>query len=179
MEKDNISIGGKHFKELICEKDIRQRVVFGAKFVNELFNGKNPLFIIVSDGAFMFAADLLRHISPNMKCGIASIKIKSYEGTESTGKFIVTGFDMADVSDRDVVILEDIVDTGKTIGYLRESAIANNCKSFSVVCAVSKPDASKERPLFPAFKIENKFIIGYGLDYNGKGRNLSSIYVEA
>jgi hypoxanthine phosphoribosyltransferase len=138
--------------------------------------GKNPLFLGVLNGAFIFAADLMREMT--IPCEISFVKLASYQGTISTGKIKEVFGVNEDLTGRTVVIVEDIVDTGATMKNMLESLGTRNPASIHICTLFVKPDKLKE-PLdieYAAFEIPNDFIVGYGLDYDQKGRGLKEIY---
>jgi len=149
--------------------------------INEDLQGQNPLFLCVLNGSFIFAADLLKKV--NIDCGISFIKLASYQGTSSTGNVkTVLGLD-EEIRDRTVVVIEDIVDTGNTIVALTEQLRLFNPKTIKIATLLFKPDTyDKDINIdYVALEVPNDFLVGYGLDYDGLGRNLESIYtvVEA
>jgi hypoxanthine phosphoribosyltransferase len=175
--KKMVTLHGRHFTRFIGQEDIQRRVGELASVLRMKYNGKRPLFIGILNGAFVFAADLLRAYGE--ECQIAFVRLSSYEGTSSTGKIsTVIGLDGKEIEGRDIVLIEDIIDSGRTlyefIGTLRQHDPA----SISVVTCFLKPDALQFdiTPELVGFSIPNAFIVGYGLDYDGLGRNLSSVY---
>ena len=138
--------------------------------------GKKPLFIAILNGAFIFAADLFKQI--NIEAEISFIKLASYKGIKSTGKVITAiGLDV-DLHRRDVIIVEDIVDTGKTLFQFLPQLQHQHPASLKIASLLHKPDALLH-PIkidYLGFTIPNKFVIGYGLDYDGLGRNIKEIY---
>jgi len=145
--------------------------------LNVDFENRCPVFIGVLNGSFLFMADLLKEI--DIACEVGFIKVASYHGTESTGK-IKEAFGLPeDLKDRDVILVEDIVDTGLTLKYILEKVHAQNPASVTVCSLLFKPAALKE-PIeelkYVGFEIPNEFVVGYGLDYDGLGRNLKDIY---
>ena len=171
-----IKIKDKTFKTSIAEAEIKQRIKDIAARINQDMAGKNPLFLCVLNGAFMFAADLLREIT--IPCEVSFVKLASYEGVLSTGKVKeVIGLNV-DISGRTVVIVEDIVDTGLTMQRMIESLGTRNPESVHICALLVKPE-KLEVPLnieYAALEIPNDFIVGYGLDYDQQGRNLPDIY---
>lgn len=164
------------FETFITSDQIQSRInEIGTEITNG-FNNKKPLFIGVLNGSFVFVSDLVR--ACDFECEVAFVRLSSYQGTQSIGKIeTVYGFEM-DVSDRHLIIVEDIVDSGRTINYFMEFLKKQNPKSVTLVSLLLKPDALQ----FPVtvdylgFEIPDKFVIGYGLDYDGLGRNLKDIY---
>ncbi len=171
-----VKIKDKTFKTFISEAEIKQRVKELAVQISRDMEGKNPLLLGVLNGAFIFAADLMREMS--IPCEISFVKLASYQGTISTGKIKeVIGIN-EDLTGRTVIIVEDIVDTGYTMKNMMESLGTRNPASLHICTLFVKPDKLKE-PLnieYAAFSIPNDFIVGYGLDYDQQGRQLREIY---
>lgn len=171
-----VKIKDKTFRTSISEAEIKQRIKELAQRLSKDFEGKNPLFLGVLNGAFMFAADLMREMT--IPCEISFVKLASYQGTTSTGKVKeVIGIN-ENLTDRTVVIVEDIVDTGGTMKNMIESLGTRNPASIHICALFVKPEKLKE-PLdieYAAFSIPNDFIVGYGLDYDQQGRQLKEIY---
>lgn len=171
-----IKVKDKTFKTFIPEEEIQRRVKAVAEKLNRDMAGKNPLFLAVLNGSFIFAADLMRYIT--IPCEISFVKLASYQGTTSTGKVKeVVGIN-EDLAGRTVVIVEDIVDTGHTMKHMLDSLNTRHPESLHICTLLVKPD-KLEVDLnieYPAMKIPNGFIVGYGLDYDQQGRNLRDIY---
>ena len=171
-----VKIIDKTFKTSIAEEQIKQRVKELGQQISQDMEGKNPLLIGVLNGSFMFAADLLREIT--IPCEISFVKLASYEGILSTGKVKeVMGLN-EDISGRTVIIVEDIVDTGRTMRQMLDSLSVRRPASIHICTLFVKPDKLEE-PLnidYAAFSIPNDFIVGYGLDYDQQGRGLKEIY---
>lgn len=172
-----IKVKDKTFKTFIPEEEIQRRVKAVAEKINKDLDGKNPLFLAVLNGSFMFAADLMRYIT--IPCEISFVKLASYQGTTSTGKVKeIIGIN-EDLQGRTVVIVEDIVDTGKTMKRMLETLGTRNPESLHICTLLVKPDKIEEdlKVEYVAMEIPNDFIVGYGLDYDQQGRNLRDIYV--
>lgn len=171
-----ITIKDKQFKRSINAEKIQEAVKSVAVQINNDLADKNPLFICVLNGAFMFAGDLMKTV--NIPCEITFVKLSSYEGLVSTGKVKeVIGLNES-VVNRNVVVIEDIVDTGVTMDKIIKSLESKGAKEIRVCTFLLKPDSLvKELKIdYIAMKIPNDFIVGYGLDYDGYGRNLKEIY---
>jgi len=171
-----VKILDKTFETSIPEAEIKKRVKEVAARLNKDMEGKKPLFLAVLNGAFIFAADLMREIT--IPCEISFVKLASYQGVTSTGKVQeVIGLN-EDLTGRHVVIVEDIVDTGRTMKQMIESLGTRHPASVHICTLFVKPDKLEE-PIdieYAAFSIPNDFILGYGLDYDQEGRNLREIY---
>lgn len=173
---ETITILDRKFKQSISAATIAEQVNRVGREINETLRDKNPLFICVLNGAFMFAGDLMKIV--NIPSEITFIKLSSYEGTYSSGAVKeIFGLNESIVG-RTVVVVEDIVDTGVTMSKILESLDAKGAKEVKVVTLLQKPAALKKDVVvdYVAFEIPNDFIVGYGLDYNGYGRNLKEIY---
>ena len=183
MEKESIvptseivRLHDLYFKPYISEIDIRNKINEIGKELSERFKGKCPLFINVLNGSFVFAADLLRACDIN--CEVSFIKIASYEGLSSSGKTQTIIGLTEEVKGRDIIILEDIVDSGRTLYRFLQQLKEQEPASITVVALLVKPDAAefKVKLDYVGFEIPNAFVVGYGLDYNGLGRNLKGVY---
>lgn len=171
-----VKIHDKTFKISYSEEDILKKVKAVADRLNKDMAGKNPLFLAVLNGSFIFAADLMRMIT--IPCEISFVKLASYQGTMSTGKIKeVIGIN-EDLSGRTVVIVEDIVESGLTMKRMLESLGTRNPASIHICTLLLKPEKLKVdlNIEYAAMEIPNDFIVGYGLDYDQEGRNLRDIY---
>ena len=171
-----IRILDKTFKELITEKAIRERIEELAQQINHELAGKDVVFIGILNGAFLFAADLLRHIS--LQSRISFVKLASYEGTNSSGSIKeLIGWN-EDIKNKTIVVIEDIVDTGNTLERIVDELLIRKVSEIRISAMLFKPSAyTKNIPLdYVGFEISNDFVVGYGLDYNGYGRNFPSVY---
>ena len=171
-----VKIKDKTFRTFIPEDQIAERVKAVAERINKDLADKNPLFLAVLNGSFIFAADLMRNIT--IPCEISFVKLASYQGTTSTGVIKeVIGLN-EELAGRTVVILEDIVETGFTIKRMIETLGTRGPESVHVRTLLLKP-GKLQVPLnveYVAMEIPNDFIVGYGLDYDQQGRNLRDIY---
>lgn len=175
--KKVVNLHDKTFQIFISEEDIQRRVSELGSALRMKYEGKRPLFISVLNGAFIFAADLVRAYQE--ECEVAFVRLSSYEGTSSTGNVMtILGLDVETVRDREVIILEDIIDSGKTLNEFSKTLHSYEPASLAIVTCFFKPDALQfQVPIdLVGFKIPTKFIVGYGLDYDGLGRNLPAIY---
>jgi hypoxanthine phosphoribosyltransferase len=171
-----IKLHDKSFQIYLTEKEINEKVVAIADSINREFAGKHPLFIAILNGSFMFAADLFKHLS--IEAEICFIKLASYKGMKSSGQVVTAiGLDQ-ELFNRHVIIVEDIVDTGKTLHDFIPKLLHQQPASLKIAALLHKPEAT-QFPLqidYTGFQIPNKFVVGYGLDYDGLGRNLKEIY---
>ncbi|MGO4912254.1 adenylate kinase [Leeuwenhoekiella sp. W20_SRS_FM14] len=171
-----IKLRGLHFNEFISEDELLNAIEKVAARINHDYEGKEPLFLVVLNGAFKFATELLSRFNGN--CEIEFLKLSSYDGTSSTGQVMTHIPIDADLEDREVIIIEDIVDSGNTIAKLTEMMVSGGVKNYRFASLFFKPEAyTKEYKIhYVGLEIPNDFIVGYGLDYNGLGRNLNAIY---
>lgn len=171
-----IRVHDKTFETYLNEETIQARVKEIAEALNKDYAGRRPLFIAILNGSFMFASDLFKYLTIDAE--ICFIKLASYKGMKSTGNVITTiGLD-DDLFGKDVVIIEDIVDTGKTLYNFLPKLEHQQPASIKLAALLHKPGATKF-PLtidYTGFSIPEKFVVGYGLDYDGLGRNLKEIY---
>ncbi len=171
-----IQVKDKNFVLSIPEERIQNAInAMAEKMCNDL-KDKNPIFISVLNGAFMFASDLIKRMEFPLE--VTFIRLKSYAGTSSEGIVKEVHGLIENIENRHVVVIEDIVDTGHTIEYLNDYLRAKNPKSICIATLLFKPEAlvRNVRPDYVALEIPNEFIVGYGLDYDGYGRNLRDIY---
>ena len=171
-----VQILDKKFKTSIPAPEIKERVKAVAERINNDLKDKNPLFLAVLNGSFIFAADLMREITIPRE--ISFVKLASYQGTTSTGKITeVIGIN-EELSGRCIVIVEDIVDTGLTMKRMLETLGTRSPAEIHICTLLVKPDKLQVdlNIEYAAMKIPNDFIVGYGLDYNQQGRNLPDIY---
>ena len=173
---NTIQIHDKKFRLSISEAEIQAAVRRVGEEINRDTSDLNPLFICVLNGAFMFAGDLMKVV--NYPCEITFVKLSSYEGLITTGSVKeVIGLSESVVG-RNIIVVEDIVDTGITMERILSSLRAKGAKSIRVCTFFQKPEALQRDITvdYVAMKIPNDFIVGYGLDYDGYGRNLKEIY---
>jgi hypoxanthine phosphoribosyltransferase len=177
MKIPPILIHNKHFEVFIEKSIIEQRISDLASEINRDYEGKCPLFLAILNGSFMFAAELMKSVS--VSCEITFLRVSSYQATESSGKVVEILGLTENIEGRDIIVIEDIVDTGLTMVELKQQLSAQKPASLSIVTLFQKPEALKQ-PIdiqYVGFEIENKFVLGYGLDYDGLGRNLGDLYV--
>lgn len=171
-----IQVHDKQFEPYISAEKLQERIKELAAGLNEDLKGEKPLFIAILNGSFMFAADLFKYLT--IEAEISFIKLASYKGMKSTGNVVqAIGLD-EDLYGRTVVILEDIVDTGKTLSQFLPQLEHQQPKKLVVASLLTKPEAL-QYPIkidYLGFSVPNKFLLGYGLDYDGLGRNLPEIY---
>lgn len=175
-DMSTIKIHDKVFRTSYSEAEILQHVKAVADRLNKDMEGKNPLFLAVLNGSFIFAADLMRMIT--IPCEISFVKLASYQGTLSTGKVKeVIGIN-EDITGRTVVIIEDIVESGLTMKRMIDTLGTRNPESVHICTLLLKPEKLEVNinVEYAAMEIPNDFIVGYGLDYNQQGRNLREIY---
>ncbi len=171
-----VNVLDKTFYKSITYKEILNSVEVIAKKMNNDLANKDVIFMGILNGAFLFAADLFKLI--NFNCQITFLKVASYQGTSSNGKVKRLIGINENIENKTVVILEDIIDTGITMDYILKQLRGYEPKEIKIATLLFKPEAFvKEFKIdYIAKKIPNEFIIGYGLDYNGFGRNLKDIY---
>jgi len=174
---ETITVKDLSFKPFISEEELQLAVKEVAQQINKDYHGKTPIFLGVLNGSFMFMGDLMKSI--NLDCYTSFVKMASYEGTESTGKINELIGLNEDIEGKDIILVEDIVDTGNTLVKLFEVLNEKKPKSIKVATLLYKPEAYKKSHKidYVGKEIPNAFVLGYGLDYDGLGRNLSSIYV--
>ncbi|HLK30555.1 MAG TPA: hypoxanthine phosphoribosyltransferase [Puia sp.] len=172
----NIRVHDKVFEPYISQSSISEQIKLMAHQLNNDYADKKPLFIAILNGSFIFAADLFKELS--IEAEICFIKLASYKGTKSSGQVITAiGLD-TEIFRRHVVIIEDIVDTGKTLSEFLPQLHHQQPASLKIAALLHKPEAT----VYPisvdylGFSVPNKFLLGYGLDYNGLGRNIPEIY---
>lgn len=171
-----IRVHDKDFAPSIPAEEIMQQVRRVAGEINKDYEGQQPLFLVVLNGAFVFAADLMREIS--VPAEVSFVKLASYEGTSSTGTVReVIGLN-TDITGRPIIIVEDIVESGITMAHMIETLKKQNPKSIDICTLLVKPEKLEVKLdiRYVAMEIPNDFILGYGLDYDGLGRGLKDIY---
>lgn len=171
-----INVLDKSFIEFIRKEEIENEIASLADQINKDFAGKEVVFIAVLNGAFMFASDLMKKIT--LPCEISFVKMSSYQGVHSTGKVEELIGLNTDVTNKHLILIEDIVDTGITIDRIIKLINHHDPASVKICTLLYKPNAftGTHKPDYVGFSIPNAFVVGYGLDYNEKGRNLDAIY---
>jgi hypoxanthine phosphoribosyltransferase len=171
-----IKVHDKTFDTFLSESAINEQVKRIAQEINIDYKDKTPLFIAILNGSFMFASDLFKEL--DIEAQVCFIKLASYQGVKSTGNVVTSiGLDVS-LKDREVIVIEDIVDTGKTLHDFLPQIMDQHPSSLKIATLLHKPEALKY-PLkidYVGFSIPNKFVVGYGLDYDGLGRNLREIF---
>lgn len=166
----------KEFVPYLSEGAIQEKITALAAQLNQEYAGKKPLFLSILNGSFLFTADLFRQIT--IEAEVCFIKLASYKGTTSTGNVITAiGLD-ANVSGRDIIIIEDIIDTGKTLHHYLPQLESQQPASIKIAVLLNKKEALAYpvKVDYACFDIPNKFVVGYGLDYDGLGRNTKEIF---
>ena len=172
-----VTIHDKRFTTYLSREEIDARVREMGEEISRDYLGKTPLIVAILNGSFIFAADLFRALSIDAE--ITFIKLASYKGTTSTGN-VVTAIGMEErLSGRDVLILEDIIDTGATMQAFLPEIMQRSPASVKIATFLSKPEALMHdiRADYIGFEIPNDFVVGYGLDFDGLGRNLPELYI--
>lgn len=171
-----VTLHDKSFELFISEQQIHEAVSVLSKKINTDYAGKNPLFLGILNGSFLFAADLFRQINGNPE--ISFLKMASYDGTATTGKINELIGLNEDISNRHVIVIEDIVDTGITLEKIINDLQTKKPESIAIATLLFKPAAyQKSIPVnYVGLEVANDFLVGYGLDYDGLGRNLKEIY---
>jgi len=171
-----IQILDKTFREFITQEALQSRIAELAIMINKDMAGKDVVFLGILNGAFLFAADLFRRI--DLAAKISFVKLASYKGTSSSGTIKeLIGWN-EDIKNKTIVVIEDIVDTGNTLERIVDELIIRKASEVKIAAMLFKPDAyTKKIPLdYVGFEIPNDFVVGFGLDYDGYGRNLTSVY---
>lgn len=175
-QQNTITLFSKTFVPFLSEQEIQTQIKAIAQQINKDYEGKKPLFLSILNGSFMFSADLFKYL--NIEAEICFIKLASYKGTQSTGHVITSiGLD-SNVKDRHIIVLEDIIDTGKTLHTFLPQITNQQPASLKIAVLLHKPEATTHDVQidYCCFKIPNKFVLGYGLDFDGFGRNTKDIY---
>ncbi len=172
----SIKVLDKEFEPYISEESIQEKIKELAAQLNKEYEGKRPIFLSILNGSFLFTADLFKEIT--IEAEVCFIKLASYKGMTSSGNVITAiGLD-ANVNGRDIIILEDIIDTGKTLHHFLPQLESSQPASIKIAVLLNKKEALAYpvKVDYACFDIPNKFVVGYGLDYDGLGRNTKAIY---
>jgi hypoxanthine phosphoribosyltransferase len=178
LNPDFIKVGNEKFITYITEKDLQKRITELGNQISEEYHGKLPIFIGILNGSFMFLADLMKNVS--IKCEMDFFKLSSYGDEKiSSGKVKLLKELNADISDRHIIIVEDIVDSGLSMKYIEDLIGELQPASMKLASLLVKPNSLKYdvKIDYIGFEIPDKFVIGYGLDYAQRYRNLRSIYI--
>lgn len=177
MDSPIIQLHDLSFQMMISEAEIKKTVKALAQDLEARYAGKRPVFLPILNGSYIFAADLTREM--NIELETSFIKLSSYKGTKSTGDLSQLIGLQESLTGRPVIIIEDIIDTGRTLNRLIPELQSLNPESIEVIALLFKPEALQAElnaKYLVGFEIPNKFVVGYGLDYNGLGRNVKDIY---
>lgn len=176
LEISEVIIDNKEFTPYIDKKAVAEAVQKLSDKINKEYHGKSIFFLGVLNGAFMFCADLMKEIK--VECEISFIKVASYKGTSTTGSVHELIGLVSDLKNKHVIILEDIVDTGLTLDKVYSMIDHDHPASLEVAALLYKPSKfeGNHPPKYVGIEIPDEFVIGYGLDYDGKGRNIPEIY---
>jgi len=172
----NIQVHDKFFQPYISKEKIAARIAELGAQISADYAGKNPLVLAILNGSFVFAADLFRALTIDAE--ISFIKLASYKGTTSTGN-VITAIGMEeDLYERHIIVMEDIIDTGKTLNSFIPDLLHRQPASLRIASFLTKPEALKYdvKADYVGFEIPDKFVVGYGLDYDGHGRNLPALF---
>lgn len=164
-------------KVFFSEDEIEAKVALAGEMINREFADKDPIFVGVLKGCFIFMADLMRHVDIN--CSMDFMAVSSYSGTSTTGAVKITKDLNQDIEGRHIIIVEDILDSGVTLGYLKQYLQVRKPASISIVTLMDKPSRRRAEVYadYSCFEVPDAFVVGYGLDYNEKYRNLPYIGV--
>jgi hypoxanthine phosphoribosyltransferase len=170
-------VHGKEFTPLLFKTEIDKRVSILAREIAVEYDGKKPIFIGILNGSFIFASDLFKQV--NIEAEITFIKLLSYKGTSSSGSVVRSLGLEESLNNRHVIIIEDIIDTGTTLHSFLPEIMDHQPASLKIATFLTKPTALKYdiKADYVGFAIEDKFVIGYGLDYDGLGRNFNNLYI--
>jgi|TARA_B110000914_G_scaffold223009_1_gene237644 hypoxanthine phosphoribosyltransferase len=171
-----LDVNKEKLTELISENQIQDKVKEIAADISQKYSGEAPILIGILNGSFIFCADLIREL--DIDCEIDFIKVSSYMGTESVGTVKLRKDISADITNRHVIIVEDIIDSGITIKFIKDRMLEAGPKSVAIVTLLMKPDIAKLdfKIDWVGFEIPPEFVVGYGLDYDQLYRNLKAIY---
>jgi len=176
--KITIQLKDLTFKRFISEEKIQPRITELADQINQDYADRSPVFLPILNGSFMFAADLLKQVVLN--CQVSFVKVSSYAGTQSTGQLKTLIGHEDSLFNQNVIIIEDVVDTGLTLQLIVDDLKARGAKSVETITLLRKPKAREKgiEVKYVGFELDEQFVVGYGLDYDGLGRNLKDIYEQ-
>ncbi len=176
--KNSIQLKDLTFKRFISEEKINERILALANQINTDYADKAPVFLPILNGSFMFASDLIKQVS--LACQVSFVKVSSYAGTQSTGQLKTLIGHEDSLFNQDVIIVEDIVDTGFTLQLIVNDLKSRGAKSVETVSLLRKQKAREKEVevKYVGFELDEQFVVGYGLDYDGLGRNLKDIYEQ-
>ncbi|MBI3142466.1 MAG: hypoxanthine phosphoribosyltransferase [Bacteroidetes bacterium] len=180
MAGHSVTIQGEEFSLLFTQDDIARRIQALGKEIAASLSGKDLVYIGVLNGAFMFFSDLVKAIG--LDAPVHFVKVASYHGMESSGRVRELVGYTGDIKGKDVLLIDDILDTGHTYHYLIGSLQAKEPRSIHFACLLHKPSATQvadAKPDYVAFTIENHFVVGFGLDYNQAGRTFTNLYYKS
>ena len=172
----SIKVLDKEFVPYLSEAEIQEKIKLLAAQLNKDYAGKKPIFLSILNGSFLFTADLFKQIT--IEAEVCFIKLASYKGMTSSGNVITAIGLEANVTDRHIIIMEDIIDTGKTLHHYLPQLASSSPASIKIAVLLNKKEA-RQYPVdidYSCFDIPNKVVVGYGLDYDGLGRNSKDIY---
>lgn len=175
---DEVTVLDKKFRIMISEETITKRIEELAEQINKDYAGKDVIFLGILNGSFLFAAELFKRVKVNAK--ISFVKLASYQGTKSSGTIKeLIGWN-EDIKGKEIVVIEDIVDTGHTLDRVKSELTMRKAGGISIATLLYKPDSYKYKDVIPlnyvGFEIDNNFVVGFGLDYDGYGRNYPAVY---
>jgi hypoxanthine phosphoribosyltransferase len=174
--KKHVTAHGLLFEELLDPHDLAARIGALGRQIQQDYQGKRPVFLCILNGSFIFAADLVR--ASDLECELSFVRLSSYRGTQSTGQISqLIGLD-TDLRDRHVIVVEDIIDSGETLNHFLTQLAQTGAASIRLAALLLKPAALKYplRADYLGFEIEDRFVVGYGLDCDGLCRNLPGVY---
>ena len=172
----SIKVLDKEFVPYLSEAEIQEKIKILAAQLSKDYAGKKPIFLSILNGSFLFTADLFKQIT--IEAEVCFIKLASYKGMTSSGNVITAIGLEANVTERHIIIMEDIIDTGKTLHHYLPQLASSSPASIKIAVLLNKKEA-RQYPVdidYSCFDIPNKFVVGYGLDYDGLGRNSKDIY---
>lgn len=174
-----MELKGHKFKKLIPSSKIQKKIEALALQINQDYKDRTPLFIPILNGSFLFAADLVKNVT--IDCRVSFVKVSSYSGTASSGQLKSLIGHEESVFNQDIIIVEDIVDTGLTLSRILEDLRSRGARSVEAVALLRKKPARDKNieVKYVGFELEEEFVLGYGLDIDGLGRNLPDLYVKA